>query len=145
MIIKMLVALEIVWIIACVLFDWFTRRVPNWHFLVGGGITLVHVSQGWRSGEWQWGMLSFSILHVALALSLWHWGPWGGADAKFWIILAFLFPSNVLLATIVISHVVLGIFAVVRWMRQQAARPLPGIPLMGAGLLLSPYVLSWLQ
>lgn len=136
---------EIIWMAVCGLYDLSARRVPNWLFLVGGGLALVHIRASWHSQDVSVARFLLPVLHVALALLLWHWGLWGGADAKFWIVLAFLFPFNVLLAALLISQAIVAAYVAIQSIRQQQSQPLPGIPLMSAGLLLSPQLLSWID
>ncbi|KAA3643888.1 MAG: hypothetical protein DWQ07_17380 [Chloroflexi bacterium] len=137
--------LEAAWILACALYDWRIQQVPNWLFLVGGSIALLQTLAFWFGGDWTWVRLILSGCHVTLALVFWRWGFWGGADAKFWIVLAFLFSFETLFVALVVSHTILAGYFMIRSLWQHDKRPVPGIPLMSVGLLASPFVLSWFE
>jgi Flp pilus assembly protein protease CpaA len=122
-----------IWSAASAIYDMRFRRVPN-RLMVFGMLGALFV----RLGSYE---MNYWVVGAAWASALlfWRLGYWGGADAKFLMVLTLAFSDPFMVLWMMLIHLLVG---VVGWICQRARREMeggvqptriPGIPLLAAG------------
>jgi len=100
----MIFILSLLWVLTCGISDYQTRKVPNWLIAIGlVGAILLQIRH-WDNDMMHAGNIVLIIGFWAYFVAIWFMGWWGGADAKFSMVLLLAFPDMTLAITMFVAH-----------------------------------------
>ncbi|MBN2500824.1 MAG: prepilin peptidase [Anaerolineales bacterium] len=92
------------WALGCGVLDYRTRRVPNAYMALGLAAALANFVRHSVGGQITGFHLVLLTAAWGLALAFWAFGFWGGADAKFTMVLSLAAPDPLLLTILAAAH-----------------------------------------
>ncbi len=123
-----------VWVIACIVSDLKSRRIPNRLMVLGWISAALLRASSIPSGKESQGMrVIFTLAAWTLALTFWLTRWWGAADAKFVMALTLAYPNLWMLLIMAVMNLGAGLL-VIRCL-SHSKRGLPAVACLGAGWL----------
>jgi Flp pilus assembly protein protease CpaA len=108
------------WVLGCGVLDYRSRRVPNAYMAVGLAAALANFVRHSVTGKLTGFHLILMLAAWMLALIFWAFGFWGGADAKFTMVLSLAAPDPLLLTVLVAAHagvaLLVGLSQAIPWL-----------------------------
>ena len=131
----MIFTISMCWALACAISDYKKHRVPNWLIATGFIGAAFLQARHWSNALINAGNIVTIVGVWIFAITIWAKGWWGGADAKFLMVLILAFPDITLMLTMFAARAgaVLAIYSKQYFLSNAKAQTLPSVTYFASG------------